>query len=137
MGWWNDYGPGAAEAEFDHYMSKYPAHRDPFDGHYVTGTRKCSRCSTFKTKKDFTIEQANKSRCRAHLQAVREIGAESAGDKTHARRPSSVTTMPKMTTRRTRPSCYFLTLRRSSRVLTPTAITRSRRQATRKQRCGS
>lgn len=61
MGWWNDYGPGAAEAEFDHYMSKYPAHRDPFDGHYVTGTRKCSRCSTFKTKKDFTIEQANKS----------------------------------------------------------------------------
>ena len=60
MGWFNDYGPGAAEAEFGYYMSKYPAHRDPFDGHYVAGTRKCSRCSTFKTKKDFTIEQANK-----------------------------------------------------------------------------
>ena len=40
MGWFDDYGPGRYLNELDHYLESCPKHRNPWNDHYVAGTRK-------------------------------------------------------------------------------------------------
>ena len=55
MGYFNDY----MDFDGDAYCN-VPDHIDPFTGKYLPGTRKCSKCKSFKTKKDFHKEQEKK-----------------------------------------------------------------------------
>ena len=57
MGYWDDFGPGFDE---DWAMHQYGGskHRYASNGHFKKGTRKCSRCSKYKTTKSFTAEQS-------------------------------------------------------------------------------
>jgi len=56
MGYFNDF------MDFDGGDAYYnvPDHIDPSTGKYLPGTRKCSKCESFKTKKDFNKEQEKK-----------------------------------------------------------------------------
>lgn len=70
MGWFDDnhwageaydfgFGYMCGGRDLDAYEFSRAAHRQP-DGHYEPGTRKCSKCLKFKTKKDFNREEAAK-----------------------------------------------------------------------------
>eukprot|EP00457_Paulinella_chromatophora_P005201 gb/GEZN01005215.1/.p1 GENE.gb/GEZN01005215.1/~~gb/GEZN01005215.1/.p1 ORF type:complete len:411 (-),score=54.10 gb/GEZN01005215.1/:585-1817(-) len=65
MGWFDDnhWAGDGAEEGLDYMAYSADAHRN-YDGHFEAGTRKCSRCNKYKTKKDFNKEQAKKSAAR-------------------------------------------------------------------------
>ena len=73
MGWFND-NMDSDGSEFG-FTNNLPDHIDPLTGQYKTGVRKCSHCKAFKTKGDYTKEEAQKPAARRLCHGCLAAGA--------------------------------------------------------------
>ena len=89
MGWFDDNHWAGEAYDFGfgymcggHGTNNYSSHRNPINNHYTAGTRKCGECKVFKTKKDFTAEQAARpAGSRVCKVCQRKSGGSSGGKK--------------------------------------------------------